>query len=95
MRVPTPTATLQLITALGDNMVRYTWVDGVFMINDGTKGWQPLTAYPVLSNLESVLKRKRDMEIGMKISQGWVLHQMWVNDPNYQLVKPTEVYPDT
>ncbi len=75
-------------------MIYYTWIDGRFFIKPKDSiQWQHLSNFHRLHQMDISLNNRRVTELAETglpatgLSEGWALHQLWLNDPNYQLIK--------
>lgn len=72
----------------------YTWIDGKFYVRPAnTHQWKHLSEFPMLEEMERSMNNSRMAELvrsGIPMSgfsEGWVIHQLWLDNPNYQLVR--------
>lgn len=75
-------------------MTYYTWIDGKFYIRPhGEYTWKHLSRFPMYDELDRSVNNQRVTEMAKSgipvsgFSEGWFLHQSWLNDPNYQLIR--------
>ncbi len=73
---------------------QYGWLGGKFYIKPAnTFQWKHLSEFPMLEEMERSINNQRAIELAEStgsftgFSEGYCLHQLWLNDPNYQLTK--------